>query len=236
MKTTPEEIELFDHYLRGEIDNSERLILENKIKADPELKAKFDDFLALEKALEDNEIIQFKSNLTNWDKTKKEQKGTKIFSLKFFALAASIVILIGIGATFLLMTPSNASLISANFDPYDNVLTIRGEKEDIDDGLKLYEQKEYSEAIIQFEKYPENENALFYLAESEMALNNYSEAVLAYEKVITLNNIFQEVATYHLSLAQLGAEEKEKAVKTLNSIPKSSDYYQKAQALLEDLK
>lgn len=238
MKITPENIALFDEYLRDNLTQKERLEFENKLQQNPELKAEFESFEALETAIQHNEIIQFKEKLNQWDKEKKEEtpSSSKVIRLRFLAIASSVILVVGFGIRFFFTNPSNQSLVDDRFFPYDNVLTIRGEKEDIDDGLKQYEQKHYELAIEQFVKYPSNENALFYLAESQMALKRYSKAIENYKAVIKLDNLFKEVATYHLALAYLGNNENSAAVELLETIDTAHHYAADAAALLEDLK
>ncbi len=237
MRTAAEKIALFDRYLRNEMPSDERLIVEAELKENQELRKDFEAFKALEHGLENQEIIAFKAKLNDWDKAGKQPTENKgVFSMRFLAIAASIVLLVGVGATFLLLsTPSNQTLVADNFNPYDNVLTVRGEKEDMDEGLKFYEQQQYEKAIENFEKYSTNENAVFYLAECYMALERYAEAIPLFEKVVVFDNVFSEVALFHLSLAELGNNNKKKALKHLKSIPSSSDYADEAALLIEDL-
>ena len=234
MSKEAENIALFDRYLRNEMSTDERVSFEAQLTENKTLKADFEAFQMLEKAIEDQEIIEFKERLKEWDAVPTEKKG-RIISLPKIAIAATLIALIGITSFFYFKKPSNAELVASNFKPYDNVMTIRGEKEDIDDGLRHYEQKEYTKAIAQFEQYTHNENASFYLAESYMALEQYDDAILAYNSVIQLDNIFSEVATFHLALAHLGNNNSEEAIQILKTIKENSDYHEAALSVLDDL-
>ena len=238
MNFNEEHIALFDHYLNGELTATEKSSFENRLSSDPDFAEAFADFQSFEKHLADAEITAFKDQLSEWDKSETETtpKKTRIIPLKFIAIAASIAL-----ASFLVFksfftTPSNEALVAEYFTPYDNVITIRGVKEDIDAGMVLYEAEDYEAAIQLFEQYDSNSTALFYMAESLLTLKAYNDAITTYEKVLKNPDIFKEVAEFHLGLAYLGADNTEAAVRSFEAIKEESDYYQEAQLLLETLK
>jgi TolA-binding protein len=236
MILSTEKIELFDRYLNNEMTLSEVKFFENKLLNSAELKSEFEFFKNLEQGIRQEEIIDFKQKLQEWDSTKLiPLNRTKKNHLRWIGVAATLVVLIGIASIITFQTPQNEKLVASYFEPYDNVLTVRGEKEDLDDALLKYEQKEYAQAIRQFEKYKKNREALFYLGESYLAVKAYDKAISAFTEVIKSNSIFSEIATFHLALAQIGNDEQENALSTLKKIPPTSDYHSAAISLLDEL-
>ncbi|NOQ72141.1 MAG: tetratricopeptide repeat protein [Crocinitomix sp.] len=237
MDFNAEYIELFDAYLQGELSIEERLTFEVRLSNDSTFKAKFEAFQGFEQDLVDAEVTAFKDRLTQWDKSqdKNNPKQGRVIPIRLIGLAASIAVILFISILYLVGRPNNQDLVAANFEPYDNILTVRGEKVALDDGLQQYEAGEYEAAIVIFEQFPENVNAQFYLGESHLALQEFDAALTAYKSVLQTTGIFYEIAEFHLALSYLGNDDEQGAKETLAAIQKESDYYSKAQDLLGEL-
>lgn len=237
MSFNEKNIPQFDAYNQNELDAEEKKAFEEKLAGDPVFKAEFDAFNQFEKAIENAEIASFKANLSNWDAPKEPSKSNgKIINLRILTAVAAVALIGFLAVTYFFQKPSNQDLAIAHFTPYDNVLTVRGAKEDIDAALLLYEQQNYTEALVLFNRYPENDMAVFYAAESYTAIANYPEAVTRYETLLKKNTLFNEISTFHLALAYLGQDNAKKALSIFEGIPADSDYYQEAQLLIEELK
>ncbi|MFT5820041.1 MAG: tetratricopeptide (TPR) repeat protein [Crocinitomix sp.] len=237
MDFSAEHIELFDAYLQDGLSTEERSSFEERLINEPAFKTEFEAFQGFEKDLVDAEVIAFKEQLKQWDKApiEKATKQGRIIPIRFIALAASILIILLVSVLYFVGQPNNQDLLAANFEPYDNILTVRGEKEDIDEGMRHYEKKEYSAAITLFENYPKNASAQFYKGEAHLAVNEYDAAINSFQLVITSDGIFKEIAEYHLALAYLGKDAVQKSKEALSEIQKESDYYSNAQELLVEL-
>lgn len=237
MNFSEENIPQFDAYIRGGLSETDKLAFEHKLNHDANFNAEFAAFNQFEKAIENSEILNFKTNLKNWDTPQSDTKPKgKIINLRLMIAVAAVAILGFFVVNYAFKKPSNEQLVATYFMPYDNVLTVRGVKEDLDDALLLYEQKKYTESIPLLNRYPENEMAIFYAAESYSALANYPEAVTRYEILLGRNTIFSDISTFHLALAYLGQNNTEKAIGVFETIPANSDYFDEAELLLEDLK
>jgi tetratricopeptide (TPR) repeat protein len=236
----PKEIlfELFDRYLNDELTFEEKVEFEHKLKNDPAFSAEFEDFKAMTAGLRDLEIRTFKDKLTHWEPTESEKKSAKIIRWPLLVAVAALAVIGLILVNFLNSEPSAADLFASNFEPYDNVITVRGEVSTLDKGLEFYDQKKYTEAIEQFKTGTTDARAQFYLAESYLAVSDFKAAISGYETILTNAelSVFHEIATYHLALAYLGNEDVEGCKKILNSIKSESSYFTAAQDLLSDLK
>lgn len=235
MNLTEEHIELFDRFLRNEMNEQEKADFLSRLENDKEFKDAFDSFKLLEDAFEDAEIIAFKDQLKDWDKQEEPAK-PKGRVIRLMAVAASIIILVGLSIPFFLNGDSPQKMAENYFSPYENVVTIRGDKEAIDEGMLLYEEGKYSEAIPIFVSCSDNVTAYFYLGECHMAMKDYIKAIDVFEAVRIESDLLKDIATYHLALAYLGNGNKEKATEVLTEISTDSDYHQEALRILEDLK
>jgi len=240
MNFKEENIGRFDQYLENEMPGNERSEFEKELLENPELKSQFEAYEGFILNLAQVEITDFTQKLTVWDREARsageKKTKTRIYSLRFIAAAAVLTIGIVLTANYFFNSPTNDDLVATYFEPYDNVITIRGEKEELDNALLKYEEKNYSEALAIFLTYSENETANFYAGECEMALKNYDKALISFEKTIKANGLFSEIATFHKALAYLGKGDKVQAKTTLISISEKSDFSKKAQNLLRDLK
>lgn len=237
MGLSAEHIALFDAYIRNELSAQERLNFEEKLNNDNAFKQDFEAFKSFEQDMFDAEVIAFKDKLDEWDKSAKEntKEKTRIIPIRLIGLAASIAIIVTFSILYFIGQPSHQDLVATNFQPYDNILTVRGEKEDLDEGLMRYEAKEYQAAIALFERYPDNINAQFYSGEAYLALNDYEAAINVYKRVLQTDGIFNEVSEFHLALAYLGNNNTQLAKETLLAIQKESDYFINAEELLVEL-
>lgn len=237
MSFNEKNIPQFDAYNHDELDAEEKKAFEEKLAQDPVFKAEFDAFNQFEKAIENAEIASFKANLSNWDPAKEPSKSNgKIINLRILAAVAAVALIGFLTVTYFFQKPSNQDLVTTHFIPYDNVLTVRGAKEDIDEALLFYEQKNYTEAVVLFNRYPENDMAVFYAAESYTAMANYTDAAARYEILLKKNTLFNDISTFHLALAYLGQNDAKKALAIFEGIQEDSDYYKEAQLLIEELK
>lgn len=240
MNFNEENIARFDQYLENEMPGDERAEFEKELLENSELKGQFEAYEGFILNLTQAEITDFTKKLTVWDREERnaapKKARTQIYSLRFIAAAAVLTIGIVLTVNYFFNSPSHEDLVATYFEPYDNVITVRGEKEELDDALLKYEEKNYAEALVIFATYAENETANFYAGECEMALKDYDKALISFEKTIKAKGLFSEIATFHKALAYVGKGDEVQAKITLISIAEKSDFYEKAQNLLRDLK
>lgn len=235
MNFSEEHIELFRAYLDDTLSSQERLAFEKRISEDAEFRKMYEDFQSFEVALRDVETVETYDQVGEWESQYQEpQKKTPMRKLWLpiggVAAAAALVVVL-----LLPESGSNAALVSDYFEPYDNVITVRGKKEALDQALSAYDKQDYAEALELLSQYPEDSIGIFYRAESMMALERFQEAREVYDDVIARGGVFTEVAEYHRALAYLGNNEVDKAKKALKEIESGSHYYDRAKDLLERL-
>jgi tetratricopeptide (TPR) repeat protein len=237
MEFSAEHIELFDAYISDNLNADERQSFEERINNDAKFKSEFDAFKQFELDIVDSEVTAFKAQLSKWDEALPENLPSKgrIIPFNMIGIAATFVVILVASLLYFTQASNPQDLVAANFTPYDNILTVRGEKEDLDDALVHYEAQEYEAAIEIFEQYPNNVNAQFYIGESHLALKKYEAAIPHFKAVLKLDGLFNEVAEYHLALAYFGNDNSLDGKEMLMGIDETSDYFKPAQAILEDL-
>ncbi|XOV69096.1 MAG: hypothetical protein ACFHU9_07900 [Fluviicola sp.] len=236
MNFSEEHIAVFSSYLNGEMSASEKIVFEKQLGEDPVFRQSFEDFKQFENAIRDSETLETYDQVRLWEKEQQRKKNpAKIRRLWVAAASIAAVLIVAMFIWRPDTQPAQNELVSEYFQPYDNVITVRGKKEVLDKALLAYDRENYQEALQLFEEYPDDSVAVFYAAESLMALKKYDASIAKFDQVLSHNNVFREVAMYHKALALLGAGEKEKAAVQLKSIPKDSFYFEKTRALLKRL-
>ncbi len=238
MNLNEENCARFDRYLENEMPNNERAAFEEELNTNQELNQEYNKYNAFIATLTGTEIKNFTENLSRWDREERQTKPskTKIYTLRFIAAAAVFAIGLVFSVNYFFNSPTTTELMATYFQPYDNVITTRGEKEDLDAAFLNYEEQNYAAALQLFSNTHNNETAYFYAGECEMVLKNYAQAVIYFEQTTEMNGLFAEIATFHKALAYLGNGDEAQAKMILTSLDKTSDHYQDAQRLLRDLK
>jgi tetratricopeptide (TPR) repeat protein len=231
MNATEEEINLFDDLLSGTAEG--KAAFNKALTNDPSLAQKLIDYQNFKSAFEASEILAFKNKLSSWEHESSSK--TNVFKLWFGAIAAGLAIIFGV-SYFFFPSPSKESLIAGNFTPYDNVITVRGNKVDMDDAMNAYQHKDYQKAIEFFQELPKNELSVFYLGESYMALKKYDKAIEIYRQFSNPDHGLYEVNTFHLALAYFANSDDELAKKLFEKIEEEQgEYASQATALLRYL-
>lgn len=227
-----QEIELFDAYLNTELTQTEKREFELKLQEDPDLKKRFESHQLIHQQLLQVGMNEFKNELNTFENNDVIKKSWSRYY--FIGVAAIAVVLISV---FFMQNGeiNGASLADNYFSPYPDVVTQRAESNDLVKAIQAYNSEDYEDAIEKLTAIESSVIRDFYMAESYMALGNYSEAITFYEK--HLNDVqFKEIIAYHLALAYLGVDKIDLAKKFLEDFDENSAYYEKAQEVLLRLK
>lgn len=235
MNFTEEHIAIFRARLEGTLSADEQVAFDAQIANDSDFKRAFEEFQKFEATLEDLETLETYDQVGKWENGHQQTKKSPIRKLwvatASLAAAAAVVWMVLVTNS----TESNEELVATYFEPYDNVVTVRGKKEVLDKALLAYDKKQFSKALELLNQYPNDSIGIFYRAESLMALKRYDAAAKVYEAVIAQQGVFVEVATFHKAVALVGQDETEKAKSTLKQIPENSFYFNQAKDLLARL-
>ena len=125
------------------------------------------------------------------------------------------------------------------FEPYPDIVSMRGTTGDLNEALRLYSLEQYTEALAEFNKIQVdsiNDTILFYQAVSALAIAKFD---LAVDKLNTLrgyeNNTFWQQTKWYLALALWQKGEIDEAKTILGKIGRGESDFPRAQNLLESL-
>jgi len=258
MEKAEERYDLFDAYILDRMNDEDKAAFEKRIAEDQQFAEEFEFFKQMISAINKEAEKKFKDNLREIDKKIDTPVLGKQNFFKYFAIAASIVILLGISAYFYFTSLStNEKLYLAYYKNYTNDLVehTRGtnnnvllenlsaeENEKLTEAMKFYDEKNYTKTIDIIEdnfvsKSP-NPAILFFLAVSQLEVGRLDEAI---ENLEFLNNItkhsYSEQTKWYLSLAYIKNKEYEKAMLLLKELEISGNKYKdNAVKLISDLK
>ncbi|PHS67488.1 MAG: hypothetical protein COB12_03420 [Flavobacterium sp.] len=231
---------LIDNYLSRTLSAEDTVTFNELLQSDVDFKKEVQFHKDLQKVTEFEDDTAFKKTLQQFESEFQPKKN----NYTKWLVAASIAILIGFGSMFYFQTTSNQELFAENFEPYRNIIQpiVRGE---VSDNIKThaftaYEKGDYKQAITLFSEIQKTETATyysFYIANSYLALDNTSEAILLFKNYIATKGEFSEKAYWYLALAYLKEETTSEAKQILRKITEAKTYnYKKAAILLKQLK
>jgi tetratricopeptide (TPR) repeat protein len=211
-------------------------------QVESEVEFKEEEFL---NAIKDENKLALRETLTDVHKRKAHRTTHRIGVFtprKVQAIAASIVVFLMVGASFLFNTdnPTNQELFNQFYTTESSILTVRAGSTDfspINTGMKYFEQKEYRKALDAFKLEPDNMIVKLYSGFSYMELNKFDEAIKEFENIVIQNdNLFIDQAEWNLALCYLATNETNKARKLLTNISNSNTIYNiRAQNLLKEM-
>ncbi|QRM89441.1 hypothetical protein FG167_09380 [Lacinutrix sp. WUR7] len=249
--------DLLYHYFSNSLTAAQEKVFEDLLENDAEFKAQFLFEQNLKAVIKSNEIDTLKAKLQGFEKDLSAKKTTRIehfntettkpnptiFNYKYFAIAASIALLMGWFGYHSFFGTDYSSMYDANFSAYPNtVYTItRGDTENSleREAFVAYESKDYKTAIEKFDAIPAEatkEYFRFYKAQAYLNVEDTKNAKDLFTKVVTENKNFVAESTWYLALISLKEENKTEAKKYLENLVANFDYNkEKAQTLLKEL-
>jgi tetratricopeptide (TPR) repeat protein len=260
--------ELIDRFNAGEMEGAERIefirLMENDpaLAEDVKLSKKMDDFYS--KNMERVEMLEKLNSiyykLKAEGKFSKEsdvqKKNRRNFHIKWYHVAASIIILLGISFILCLMLrpPKNERLYAQYFKPYDGTYMTRGGEEHpkpkdtfqlaLDKyhlALDEYNDGNYEKSWKMFKELPVvgpfKMEMVLYKGISVMEINKYDDAIHAFQYIIKDNStLLVEEAKWYLTLCYLKTSNMTEAKKTLTHIVSSNAFHKKeAEEILKSL-
>jgi len=233
-----------DRYIDGVMSVNEKIWFEKELKDNNKLQSEIDMQQKIEKVLSDQDTLNLQTQLDEiylktyrpWRKTitfpKVKRKSIYIIS----SLAASVVMISFILFAGIKKSSSTASLYAEYYQPAEINMSFRTAEDIVDSDLRsamsYYENKEYSKAIVLFEKILETDNSRIglnlYSGISRMEIQQYAEANNNFKRIIDHKaNAFLESAEWYLGLCYLMTSENDKAREVFNKIASTNGYYRK---------
>jgi len=258
--------EIIERYLNGEMNEMETSSFEEKLQTDEQLILEFRLTKDLDSIIQDEDALDFRKELTSVSDSLKSNKTTNSESTdikqfdsrrnsggrpKWYLLAASIVVIMGLGGYFMYhQTQSSSfdSLYSKYYSAYPAEIGSRSgtsEKERVYSvGLYSYNNGDYEKAVLYFQQYinyePTNMSVRLYLGISLLELNQTEKAIESFKYIIAKeDNPFVIYSKWYLSMAYLktGNEKYKPEIKLLLTavVEQNGPNTEKAQKILEKL-
>jgi hypothetical protein len=232
----------FDEYIQGEMNAADKLTFEQQLKDQPDLAIAFETYKELHLHLENkfrqtNELKAFKQNLkaVSKDHFKKEKPKVITFKPWYYAVAASVAVLVGL---FFLNQNSDPVFEDYN-QPETAFFTERGEA---NNNLKLaqyaFNAKEYKTAIPIFEtilKTDKSAEIQYFYGVSLLEVNKLPEAESVFTALKSGNSIYKSKAIWSLALSKLKQKDYKSCKELLLTIPEDYEGNDQVDALLEEL-
>jgi tetratricopeptide (TPR) repeat protein len=237
-----------ERYNCGEMSESEKTWFEKELKGNEKLRNEVNLRKQTDNILRNQDILSLRSKLSRIEMERKAVRPTPRFSRgKVFKSAAAITILVILGS----ITVFNRGNLSSDdllmpFDkPYQPSAGQRSMQininEDFDQGLEYFNTSDYRNAALYFTKVveanPKDMAATLLNGISNYEDTQYAEAKVSFVKVIDNDkNLYIDHAQWYLAECYIRTDEKEKAVKLLETIKSEGGFYSKnARKLLRTL-
>lgn len=241
-----------EKYLDDELSSSEKKWLEKEIDGNDKLKTELELRRDVNNLLSDTDMLRFSSELDHAYEEYALETDRKPFLYgqlkKKIATVGSAAVLV-IAAVFVYVNNykplDKQALYESYFEPYE-AMVYRSSSDNVDnilrEAMQYYENKNYAQAIIGFEKVLEKDSlnvpTNFYSGISYMEIEKYNKANHSFDVVIDQkNSLFMEQAQWYLGFCYLMTEHNEKAKEQFQSIATSDSFYnKKARKVLRQIK
>lgn len=237
------DLEQLVRYLDGELTESEKQQLLEKLKNDPSLREKLELISDVDKLLGDKHLENFEESVSEIEavhsgKTKPDSDR----KLKWLAAAAIFLILISAASYFIFYkTTSGEKLFAAYYERLPADFATRSPEagnDDLDLSLRLYNTGKFQEATGELrkivQKQPDDYAAGLYLGICYMETDQENNAASEFRKVLNSGDpVFEEHALWYLSLSYIKAGQTSLAIPMLKKLAGSQTFYkEKASGLL----
>lgn len=177
--------------------------------------------------------------------SKKETKMVRLIKENWYSVAAAAAVLLMIGVFWfsgLNQKGWNENLYENYYEEDEVFVNTRSKANFNVDvlhiGMQLLEKKDFSAALVEFNKLPNSITANYYAGVANMELNNHDIAVLKFDYVIDdYLNLFYDQAQWYKGLCLVKLEKKDEAIDLFNQITQTESYYKdKAKQIVADLR
>jgi hypothetical protein len=243
-------IELIEKYCEGKLNSEDRRAFENQLLVNEELKDEFELYKAITQSLSEINEDAIREKLNKIDKeliNSRDNKETTILQIRnsrFYAIAASIILLFGLTYYFLFFNNSNQNLI-ASFEieePGLPVVMSNDAFNNFDEVMNAYKLNNLDESLAILRKIekakPENDTANYYIGVILSRQDKTQDAIPYLEKISNNSGSrFREKAMYLLGINYWKENNLDRVKNIFNTLSSknNSQYSENARAILEHL-
>ncbi len=238
MKLDSNDIELIEKHIADSLNADEAVKFEEKYRTSDSFRESVNFQRSLLSSLEANKKAKLKEELYQMLQDVDAKQVIPIAN-RWYLIAASIAILLGVFWIFNLTTNNEARLFESYFEPFPTKGYLRGDisASEIDEILQLYADKDYDKTIGRINALPEEsfDGQMLYLGNSYLALSQSEEAIQIFQSIEPTDRYYAD-SQWYLALAYLANSEREQAKKILLELStKNTIYTTSALTLIEEL-
>lgn len=243
---------LIEKYVQGILSEEERLEFDTLLGVDKGFSEEVAFHTNLKRVTEVEDEENFRGMLDEFEEEIRNVEGNEITRAKEkkglfdrrWLVAASVILLLGLGVFYNLNQPvSSTDLYMNYFEPYPNVVqpVVRGDETSaVSEAFEAYENGRFEEALTRFTDLQETKGDsyyLFYRANALLNLERPNEAIVLLREFATTDDKLADRSGWYLAMAYLQLDDKEQAKIELEKVVESNAYNaSKAKELLAELK
>lgn len=221
MERTQEIFDKIEAYLGKSLSKEEQKAFEDEMAKNVALQLEVEKHKSLHNVLIDKDTLAFKEKLTVISKKIKEENTPISFFTTTWKIAATIVVILGIGSLFWYSSSSQnqtKDLYAKYYEPFPAEDITRGENTYDLGVIKNYSAKAYNKVIIELENKSDlKDNYRVYLGNSYMNTGQEQKAIIQFSK-IEKNSSYYENSRWYLSLTYLKLGQPKKTMVLLEEI------------------
>jgi len=242
--TDPDYI-LFEAYASKNLTEMESMAFENRLQNEIEFKQAFETYcevtgFLVHKFEHEEKQATFENNLKNIGNTYFNGQETTKKVIKFkpwqYAMAASVVLFVGVFSYNLFSTPTYGDYVSHDMISF----AIRGNQNELlQNAENAFNSNNFTDAETYFTQLvqtePNNQEFQLYKAISAIELNKFNDSENILIKILQGNSAYKNKASWYLAMSKLKQKDYKSCVDILKTIPTDADDYKNAQKLLKKL-
>lgn len=225
-------------YIQNKLDTENRILFEKEMEKNAELKQLYEEHKLTMEVIDNDTENELRNKFSQWLKEDKRSKTRKLSVIS--AIAASTLVLFGFFLIKNLMKPKSDYQLALSYYkvPEAPAHEMGDDQIDWQNGLKAYQQKQYTDAIKAWKKIenPDAE-ASYYLAHALFNTKEFKEAAAIFKLISESSSVYNYHSDWYYLLALLASEDTGQMNKQLNKIlsDKSHPYYTKTKELKNNI-
>jgi tetratricopeptide (TPR) repeat protein len=219
-----EDQELIERYLSNELSASELEIFSKRLEEEPLLQSRLTELKLISTGIRES-VLSRRLDEFHRELEQEPRKQAPVLRFRTWMAAASVVVLLGILAVWMLGGSSNSRLYSEYFQPDPGLLTAMGGAEDydFDRGMIDYKSGKYNEALHHWQALsrtrPANDTLNYFIGSALLASGKTDSAIVYFNRVHTeQESVFRSESFWYLGLSLL---KKNKTVEAITAIERS---------------
>ena len=241
IEISQEEFQVFEQYILAQMPDVEKVAFAKRLSSDPEFQNKFETvrllLVGVQEAALKNRLEVFHNNLISSAKNP-VQTSRKLFLVKRWLVAASIIVIAGFGVLLLMNRNSKEEkLFAAYYKPDPGLISAMSSTSDnylFDRAMIDYKVGDYDAALKTWESMlvakPENDTLDYFIGSAYLAKEKNELALTHFQKVIAnVNSYFLNDARWYTGLLLLKEDRINEAIPFIEK----SEHHDKESLLLK---